>query len=67
MTAMASPDLAISFVARDDQDLREVAVTYYGDASAWRTIATHNGMRTSKLTAGQVVMVPNPRNAGAQR
>ena len=67
MIAMASPDLAVSFVARDDQDLREVAITYYGDAGAWRTIAAHNGMRTSKLAAGQVVMVPNPRNAGAQR
>jgi len=67
MTAMASPDLAVSFVARADQDLREVAVTYYGDAGAWRTIASHNGMRTSKLAAGQVVMVPNPRNGSGQR
>jgi nucleoid-associated protein YgaU len=67
MAAMVSPDLAVSVQARQDQDLRELAVQHYGDASAWRTIAAYNGLHGSKLRAGQVVMVPKARTGAGQR
>lgn len=51
-------DLLAAFIARADSDLREVAQAYYGDQSAWRRLKKYNRFRTSKLIAGDLVLVP---------
>jgi hypothetical protein len=67
MAAMVSPDISVAVQARQDQDLREIAAQQYGDAGAWRSLAAHNGLRGSKLRAGQIVMVPRARAGAGQR
>lgn len=59
----ANPDLIAAFVARQDDDLRQVSLQFYRDASSWRKLATFNGVESSRLVAGQVVFVP--RTVGA--
>lgn len=56
--ASVDPDLLATVVARDNQDLRTLAIKYYGSADDWRFLAQHNQLSSSKLTAGQVVVVP---------
>lgn len=51
-------DLIAAFVARADSDLREVAQTYYGDQSEWRRLRRYNRLRSSRLIAGDLVLVP---------
>lgn len=51
-------DLLAAFVARADSDLREVAQTYYGDQSEWRRLRKYNRFRSSRLIAGDLVLVP---------
>jgi hypothetical protein len=51
-------ELIAAFVARADSDLREVAQAYYGDQSEWRRLKKYNRLRTSRLIAGDLVLVP---------
>lgn len=51
-------DLLAIFVARADSDLRTISTTYYGTSDNWRRLASYNGLRSSKLIAGDVVLVP---------
>lgn len=53
------PDLLAVFVARENQDLRDVSTLYYGVPEDWKYLKEFNGLATSKLEAGQVVFVPN--------
>lgn len=46
------------FTARENMDLRDVSRTYYGTTFQWRTLLSFNKFSTSKLSAGQVVLVP---------
>jgi hypothetical protein len=52
------PLLIGAFVARDGQNLREVAVVFYGTQEEWGTLLTFNQLTSSRLSAGQVVFVP---------
>jgi hypothetical protein len=52
------PDLAATFSAREDDDLRQVSTRFYGTPDEWQRLARFNNLRSSKLRAGQVVMVP---------
>lgn len=47
-----------TFQARDGQDLRQVALEFYGTSDAWRGLMVYNNLRSSGLRAGQVVFVP---------
>ena len=51
-------ELLATFTARENSDLRDVSRTYYGTSFQWRTLLAFNKLTTSKLTAGQVVLVP---------
>lgn len=46
--------------AGGDDDLRNVAVQFYGRPDDWGVIRSYNGLSTSKLLPGQVVIVPLP-------
>lgn len=52
------PELARTFFAREGQDLREVSIAFFGTADQWQAIARFNGLSSSRLCAGQVVLVP---------
>lgn len=47
-----------TFVAPADLDLRDVSRQFYGTPDAWRFLMTYNSLQTSRLQAGQVVIVP---------
>lgn len=55
-----APEIIGSVVARDNQDLRDIATVFYGASDAWRNLAVYNGFDSSKLTAGTVVLIPSP-------
>jgi hypothetical protein len=61
-------DVARVFYARDNMDLRDVSRRFYGTSDGWQQIRKFNGFSSSRLVAGQVVMVPRtytPPEAGA--
>lgn len=53
------PDLIDIFIAKDNQDLRDVSTRYYGTQEEWKQIAAKNHLQSSALTAGQVVFIPS--------
>ena len=60
-----SPELVKAFTAREDQDLRDVALEHYGIADEWRSLMRFNNLSTSRLSANQLIFVPrNPPQAG---
>jgi len=46
------------WIANAGDDLRDVAVEFYGGYQGWQTIAVYNGLDNSRLVGGQVVLVP---------
>lgn len=58
-----APDLLASFTARADTDLREVSIQFYGTQDEWKNLMLFNQMTSSRLSAGQLVFVPNIRGA----
>ena len=51
-------DLESSILARDGMDLRGVSTAFHGTPAKWQLLMTYNGLSSSKLVAGQVVLVP---------
>jgi hypothetical protein len=51
-------DIIAIFTASDNTDLRRISVTYYGTPDNWQQIMQFNGLSTSLLFAGQLVLVP---------
>lgn len=47
-------------VLRDQQDLRDIALEWYGNAEDWEQIRRANGLSTVSPPAGTVIFVPNP-------
>jgi len=62
--AQNESDIMGVYVARDGDDLRDVAAQFYDDEWEWRRIQQFNGLSSSELHAGQQVKVPriNPQN-----
>lgn len=56
--AQADQRLLDIYVAKDGDDLRAVSVFEYGTPEEWRRLMTFNGLSSSRLEMGQVVMVP---------
>lgn len=56
-------DLIAIYIARADDDLRDIARLYYGDQRFWRDLATFNDLTDSRLVKGQQVFVPRQREA----
>lgn len=54
----------VVFRARDPQDLRDVSTRFYGTPDEWRSLMLYNGLATSKLSAGQVIIVPTLNREG---
>jgi len=64
MLGQLNPELIKSFKARDNQDLRDVALEFYGRADDWRALMRFNNLSTSRLSRGQLIFVPrNPPQA----
>lgn len=57
-TTARQESLLAVFVAKQPLDLRDVAVKYYGTQEEWRRILIYNALESSRLSAGQVVLVP---------
>jgi hypothetical protein len=57
-------ELAGTFIARDGDDLRDVAFQFYGESREWRRIMLFNGLASGALTTGQIVRVPRIAPAG---
>lgn len=47
-------------VLRDQQDLRDIALEWYGNAEDWEQIRRANGLSTVSPPAGTIIYVPNP-------
>lgn len=58
LLAQQQSDVIGTYVAREGDDLRDVAFAFYGDFRDWRQILLFNGLSSAQLTAGQVVRVP---------
>lgn len=56
-----------AFVARDGQDLRDVALRSYGTSDTWRGLMLFNHLKQSGLAAGQLVLVPASPPDGTSR
>ena len=46
------------FTARQPSDLRDVSSAYYGMPDNWRKLLLYNNLSSSKLTVGQIILVP---------
>lgn len=55
-------DVRASFTAREDMDLRQVSTLYFGTPDEWRRLAAYNGLSSSRLAAGQLVLIPRSTN-----
>jgi hypothetical protein len=44
--------------AKLGQDLRSISIQVYGTPDQWRLLKTYNGLTSSSLDAGQVVLIP---------
>lgn len=53
-----------AFTAQQDTDLRTVSQHYYGTPNQWRNLRDYNNMTGSRLTAGQLVLVPRLNSTG---
>jgi len=51
-------ELVGTHVARDGEDLRAIAETYYGSPFEWRRIMEFNNLTTSVLQRGQHLLIP---------
>lgn len=58
MQQQLQDELKASFVAKQDTDLRDVSTQFYGTPDNWRDLLIYNGLTSSKLTAGQLIWVP---------
>jgi len=61
----AQEDLLAVFEASQNADLRDVSTQFYGTPDQWRDLAIFNGIATSKLAAGDIVLVPKLRTGGS--
>lgn len=59
MLRSLDPNLVRVFYAREDQDLRDVSLFFFGTADQWRNIAQFNQFDSSRLRSNQVVLVPH--------
>lgn len=62
----AQPELISSFVAREDQDLRDVALQHYGTADEWKSLMRFNNLDNSRLSSNQLIFVPRNPPRGDQ-
>lgn len=51
-------DLLSAFIARQSMDLREVSTQFYSTPDEWRTLLRYNHLTSSKLLAGQLILIP---------
>jgi hypothetical protein len=58
-------DLIGVYIARDGDDLRDVAFTFYQSRLMWRPLLQFNELGSTALSAGQVVLVPRITSGSA--
>jgi len=51
-------DLLAAFIARADSDLRDVSTQFYGNQGGWRRLRKYNNLHSSRLIAGDLILVP---------
>lgn len=50
--------------AKMGQDLRDISIQVYGTVDQWRLLKSYNGLASSALTAGQIILIPPQQRAG---
>lgn len=63
LTLTANDVLAV-YTARDSDDLRDVSRIYYGTPFDWIALLQFNALSTSRLSMGQVVLIPRDPSLG---
>lgn len=58
LASTVSSDLLGIVTAREDEDLREISTSFYGTPTGWRRLMKFNGLTQSRLSAGELVLVP---------
>lgn len=59
-------ELVVSYVAPGNIDLRDISTRYYGTQNEWRFLMEFNGLRSSEVPAGTLILVPRkPSGASA--
>ena len=58
--------LLAAFVARGPMDLRDVSQRYYSTPNEWRRLLTYNALDSSRLVAGDLVLVPKIVDASSR-
>jgi hypothetical protein len=46
------------YTATENQDLRHISTLYFGTPNEWQRIMIYNGFSSSRLVAGQMVLIP---------
>ncbi len=64
LLTLTSNDILAVYTAKNEDDLRDVSRIYYGTPFDWIALQQFNSLRTSQLTAGQVVLIPRSPQAG---
>lgn len=49
---------AVAVVVKDQDDLRDISREFYDTQEEWKRLLIYNDLSTSKLVAGQIVLVP---------
>jgi len=52
--------LIVPYRVRDGEDLRTIAMRYYGNANAWRALALFNQLTNAAPVQGRVILIPSP-------
>lgn len=53
-------------VARENEDLRDVALIYYGSPDNWRELMLYNGLDNFELYPGQNIAIPRLQTVGVE-
>lgn len=61
LAKQVDPDLAGIYIAKEGDDLRDVAREFYGSSDDWTSIMVFNDLTSSKLEPGMIVYVPQAR------
>lgn len=60
---MTQGNQAVSVLAKEAMDLRDICEQYYGTSDNWKQLMLYNGLTSSRLEAGTLVFVPQNSSA----
>lgn len=67
LSTQTTAQILAIYVSREGDDLRHLAVRYYGNELEWRRLLTFNQLASSLLVAGQIVLIPKVSELNADQ